>query len=172
MKACLRMVAFTVLLAQASLSAAQPRSTEHLLLGSEFGEFCTMCEAFLLCSREHNASYERLPADGNYTLYYFPTRSFWQQIATIWEWFKMMFVPMNTHNRPLQVTVSRDGQRDISQAETTFSIEPARIYVPQAYIDRNNGQWHDAQHNPIGQCQRLPLWQTLDELKTLEGADE
>jgi hypothetical protein len=163
----LQFVAAISLLLSSSLSQAQPKSTEALLLGSPYGEFCTMCEAFVVCLPESEVNSQQpvkaLPSSGNFTLYYFPTRTFWQQIYTIWEWFSIMFVPMNTHDRPLEIyQPNENGSLTHSIATTGFSVEPPQITVPDGIIQRDNGKWLDTNKQAKGQCYRLPLWETLD----------
>jgi hypothetical protein len=155
------------LLLLSSLSHAQPKSTEALLLGSPYGEFCTMCEAFVVCLPESDVNAPQkitaLPTSENFTLYYFPTRTFWQQIYTIWEWFSMMFVPMNTHDRPLEIyQPDANGSLTHTLAGTGFSVDPPQITVPDGIIQRDNGKWLNANNQAKGQCYRLPLWETLD----------
>lgn len=151
-----------------ALANAQPKTTQHLLLGSPYGEFCTMCEAFVACVPQNEIPAEplkALPETGNFTLYYFPTRTFLQQIYTIWEWFSMMFVPMNVHNRPLEIYQPNGSQLSHSVTQTEFSIDPPKITVPDGIIQRDTAAWLDSAGQPKGQCYRLPLWDTLDAVK-------
>jgi hypothetical protein len=183
-KNSIQFIAAIYLIVFSTINHAQPKSTEALLLGSPYGEFCTMCEAFVVCLPESEVDVTQpvkaLPSNGNFTLYYFPTRTFWQQIYTIWEWFSMMFVPMNTHDRPLEIyQPDANGSLTHTLAGTGFSVEPPQITVPDGIIQRDNGKWLDANKQAKGQCYRLPLWATLDavakrlpqKLNNAEGAN-
>ncbi|ARN74142.1 hypothetical protein BST96_08415 [Oceanicoccus sagamiensis] len=156
---------------------AQPNSKQwqSLLLYSEFGEFCTMCEAMLLCTE----SEQLLPqpagfpmpdqgADQSATLYHLKTRSFWSQIATIWEWFVANFDTINGHQRPVVIYAIDQGQWSPGRVETlTITVEPALITVGDSAIDRKTRQWLAADNlSAKGYCQRLPLWETLALIET------
>lgn len=170
-------LAVMLLLLGSSISHAQPKSSAHLLLGSQYGEFCTMCEAFVVCLPQSEVKADQpplaaLPASGDYTLYYFPTRTFWQQVYTIWEWFKMMFVTINSHGRPLGIYTPDGTTLSYQTGETQFSIDPPEITVPDGMIKRDNGNWLDQNKQVKGQCYRLPLWETLDEVAKLAPATQ
>ena len=166
---CLKVFLPVLLLSVGTIANAQPKTTEHLLLGSPYGEFCTMCEAFVVCLPQNEAANVNpaeppkvLPESGNFTLYYFPTRTFWQQIYTIWEWFIVNFMPVNSHGRPLGIYQPDGATLSYQAAETFFSIDPPEITLPDAIINRDDGSWLDSNRQPKGSCYRLPLWETPD----------
>ncbi len=144
-------------------SSAQPNTKQwrDLLLYSEFGEFCTMCEAVLLCGKNESPA---LDSTQSVTLYHLQTRTFWSQIATIWEWFVANFDTLNGHRRPVVIYQIDKGQWSPGRLEElTITVEPALITISSAAIDRKNSHWLNADDlSPKGYCQRLPLWETLD----------
>ena len=84
---CLVFVLLTALTFPAVGQVNNPAYADYFLVG-QFGEICTMCEVIALCeSSGHDVQYEKIPAGGTFTLYHLQTRTFWSQIATIWEWF-------------------------------------------------------------------------------------
>lgn len=172
-KGGLRLIAGMMLTLVALATNAQPRSSAHLLLGSDFGDFCTMCEAFVACGdslpAEISESPQLITEQNQATLYYFPTRTFWQQVMTIWTWFKSIFVDVNAQSRPLTVYQIDKSNWQAHDADTVFSVEPPQISVPGGMIERSEKLWIDDAGNTIGLCHRLPLWETLDIVEALTG---
>jgi hypothetical protein len=92
------------------VAAAQvnnPAYRNYLLVG-QFGEICTMCEAIVYCDTDINATpRDEIPERGSFTVYHLQTRTFWSQIATIWEWFITNFssesLARSGHSRPVHV---------------------------------------------------------------------
>jgi len=137
----------------------------ELLLYSQFGEFCTMCEAVLLCGKNYNTDSDSIPNDGNYTLYHLKTRTFWSQISTIWEFFIKNFegYEVKGHTRPVRIFEIMNNvwqQKGVYEAE--ILLDPNLIKVDSIEIDRNNNSWLNKDGNSLGYCQRLPLWDSLD----------
>ena len=74
-----------------------PAYADYFLVG-RFGEICTMCEAVVMCEAgENDTPHDAIPAEGSFKLYYLQTRTFWSQIATIWEWFVANFNSSLSH---------------------------------------------------------------------------
>ena len=137
---------------------------KSLMLYSQFGEFCTMCEATIICSLEEDKMNSSNLDKGTYMLFHFKTRSFWSQISTIWEFFIRNFdgQEITGHSRPVQSYLSKDGiwsKMDIENAE--ISINPDIIKLGSIIINRKTKNW--THHNQLGMsyCERLPLWETL-----------
>lgn len=174
-----RILGVAAVLSFALPAAAQvnrPEYADYFLVG-RFGEICTMCEAIVLCQAgDTQPAYASIPAGGTYALYHVQTRTFWSQIATIWEWFIANFDSRSLaagHSRPIDVYSVADG--DWSGPRTLaaqVSLEPPSIVVGEYAIDRVERRWllgPDAR--PVGYCQRLPLWQSLEIIDRRAGGD-
>ncbi len=148
---------------------------DYFLVGP-YGEVCTMCEMIVLCEAgggppEHSA----VPEQGSFTLYHLETRSFWSQIATIWEWFINNFrseqLAAQGHTRPAIVYAVTDGQwTDVEVIEARLILDPGVVELGDRTIDRVNRQWLiSASSQPLGYCQRLPLWESLEAIQQHTG---
>ncbi len=136
-----------------------------------------MCEAIVLCqARDAQPTYEAIPTTGTFVIYHVQTRTFWSQIATIWEWFIANFDARSLaagHARPIVVYSIVDG--DWSGPGTVVarvSLEPPSIVVGEHSVDRVARRWlrgEDAR--PVGFCQRLPLWESLEIIELRAAAD-
>lgn len=145
-----------------------PAYADYLLVG-RFGEICTMCEAIVLCEAANNSTqYASIPEVGSFTLYHLQTRTFWSQVATIWEWFITNFDPDSLaaagHRRPVKVYAVANGNwLAMRNLEAHVSLEPATIVIDDLTIDRVDRRWlQGPTSQPVGFCQRLPLWESLD----------
>ena len=155
-------------LTPASAQVNNPAYADYLLVG-RFGEICTMCEAIVLCETdEQRTNADEIPGSGSFSVYHLQTRTFWSQIATIWEWFVVTFdseaLATGGHTRPVHsydVTDGRWSARKVIAARLT--LEPALIDLGDQSIDRVEGRWlQGPDHRPAGFCRRLPLWESLD----------
>ena len=136
----------------------------ELLLYSQFGEFCTMCEATLVCAEGKNEIDEKFLERESYLLIHLETRTFWSQIATIWEFFIRNFdrYQIKGHSRPVNLYSSENGEWfDIEITTAEISLDPNLIKIKQFLIDRETQDWINHKELNIGSCKRLPLWETL-----------
>ena len=154
-----------------------PAYADYFLVG-RFGEICTMCEAIVLCEVASSSTrYESIPERGSFTVYHLKTRTFWSQIATIWEWFITNFdsdsLVATGHARPVNVYAIADGQWSKAQVlDARVSLDPATIVIDEQTIDRVERRWlRGKPAQPVGYCQRLPLWESLD-IITRHQADD
>jgi len=150
----------------------------ELLLYSQFGEFCTMCEATLVCTEGENNIDNTFLDRESYLLIHLQTRTFWSQISTIWEFFIRNFdgYQIKGHSRPVKIYSSDKGEWlgiDITTAQ--ISVDPNLIQIKQFLIDRETQDWINYKEEIIGSCERLPLWETLSyidqKLQESEGND-
>ena len=118
-----------------------PAYADYFLVG-QFGEICTMCEVIVLCETgDRDTQYEKIPDEGSFTLYHLQTRTFWSQIATIWEWFITNFdsdsLATSGHKRPVKVYSVTSGRWSGPQmVEAHVSLNPATIVIGERTIDR------------------------------------
>jgi hypothetical protein len=126
---------------------------DYPLLMSQFGELCTKCVAYLRCIPDDAAP----PVDDRFALYYFETKDFWGQIATIWDYFAKWFNPVTSESRP--ATVYRNAgageRRTTATLEAYLDVKNARIEIDGTWIDRDTSVWYALETNErIGQCHR------------------
>ena len=149
-----------------------------MMLASQFGELCTMCEATVVCRsvREANgsgASFELDSlSDASFVLYHFRTKTFWGQIATIWDYFARWFDPVTSEERPVDIYRQRSDAgvvvRQASLTETAYlSKADAQIFVQGRRIDRWTGEWAHESGAPLGTCVRTDLRETLPFIERL-----
>ena len=138
---------------------------DELLLYSQFGEFCTMCEATIVCSDKSGMTSESFLDNESYTLIHLETRTFWSQISTIWEFFVRNFegYEVKGHSRPVNLYYSQDGKwSKIEVADARISVDPNLIQIKQFVIDRVSREWISQDDQSLGTCERAPLWKTLE----------
>ena len=160
---------FTILiLLSLEVSSQNSVIKEELLLYSQFGEFCTMCEAVLLCEESEEKSYNFIPNTGNFTLYHLRTRTFLSQISTIWEFFIKNFdgYEIKGHKRPVNIITIDSNQWSKSMtSDAEISIDPGLIYIEDRMINRVNNEWMNNANESIGFCYRLPLWASIEKIE-------
>ena len=140
---------------------------DYLLVG-RFGELCAMCEAVVLCrAGQEVPDNEAVPAVGDFTIYHLRTRTFWSQIATIWEWFIANFreaeLAARGHSRPVLKYGVTDGIWSAAKSiEGRLVLDPGVVELGNHQIDRVSRAWRLADTGAeIGHCARLPLWDAL-----------
>lgn len=154
----------TALLALSGLARPENDTAARQLLATKFGELCTMCEGFLKCRVDATP----LPAD-DLTVYHVEIKDFWQQVATIGDWFGFMFRNTQDERRHLAVYTRAAGPGGrtvrvvLPDQEARLSLQRARIDVPGGWIDRKSGAWHREGVAEPGQCSAL----TPEAAKTL-----
>ena len=144
---------------------------DYFLVG-QFGEVCTMCEVTVVCTAgTEPPAADSLPSAGDFTLYHLQTRTFWSQVSTIWEWFISNFtadaLASRGHTRPVhvyEVTDSRWAGPEIIEARLV--LDPGILEFGPYQIDRVTRAWQQAGSGEFtGYCERLPLWDTLEQIE-------
>lgn len=164
----------------AGFARAQVNSEKYqgMLLVGEFGEICTMCEAVLWCSADENQPViTEIPANGSFTVYHLQTRTFWSQVATIWEWFAANFDTESLaqgHERPVDIYAVKEGEWAAPVRLTAhIALEPPLLAFGDHLIDRADNSWIAASDkHRVGSCQRLPLWDALDVIDAQNQIDQ
>jgi hypothetical protein len=170
-------IILTCLLAPPSYAQISGTQYQGLFLVGRFGEVCTMCEVVVLCERNasmHSPAENRvegpieIPPTGAFSLYHFETRTFWSQIATIWEFFVANFstdgLAARGHTRPVRMITVDDGvwAKPVS-IEGRLILDPPIIELSRMSIDRTDNSWRVASNSDVvGFCYRLPLWESLE----------
>jgi len=122
-------------------------------------------------------AYELIPAAGNFTLYHLQTRTFWSQIATIREWFISNFNSESRaqgHDRPVWIyTIADNIWSGPKVIDAWVALEPPLLTFAETAVDRSNQAWLSAADGtPIGYCQRLPLWNSLETIAQTSGTEK
>lgn len=141
---------------------------DYFLVG-QFGEVCTMCDVMVLCQAGASPpAQESIPAEGSFTLYHIKPRTFWSQVATIWEWFIANFSSQQLesgHRRPVAIyTIERGVWATPVAGELHIALDPPLLAMSDGReIERIQRRWRKSGAQvELGYCQRLPLWDALD----------
>lgn len=114
---------------------------------------CSTCDDFIRCEASGRA-----PEANSYRLYRLREKSFWAQIATIWDYLIQLIRRKTTDVRPLSVYENQGELRRVSSVVGTARIDAASglIQLPGSTIDMRNGEWRTSTGDLQGQCRTLP----------------
>ena len=172
-RACagLILLASLVLAVPARAQVTDDAYSDYFLYGP-FGEVCTMCEVVVLCQAGESLPREdRVPPDGDFTLYHIQKRTFWAQMGTIWEWFisniRQDALAARGHKRPAHVYRITGGSWSAGEiVEARLVLDPGVLEFGDRNIDRVTRAWIGADTDAgLGFCSRLPLWDALDSIE-------
>ncbi|MBU6379005.1 MAG: hypothetical protein KJS95_10795 [Gammaproteobacteria bacterium] len=112
---------------------------------------CTTCDDFLRCTRTADAGSER------YLLYRLREKSFWAQIATIWDYLVQWLRRKSADTRPLTIYENVNDARRVVLVEGRARVDAVSglIALPDASIDMRNGDWRDRAGELQGRCSTL-----------------
>jgi hypothetical protein len=129
---------------------------------------CTTCDDFLRCEL---AESERGGQD--YRLYRLREKSFWAQIATIWDYLVQLLRRKTTDTRPLTVYENRGAIRQVLNTEGRAQVDAASglIRLPDSSIDMRNGDWRTLAGTVQGQCRTLPRREGYAWVRSMLGRD-
>jgi len=162
-----------ILTGLASTSRAAPVDLD-LKVG--ISEVCTTCNDVIRCDRDVDAA-ENIPAVVVYNLL---EDTFWQQIATIWDYLIQFISPKTDDVRAMTIyelqTPDVDRPRVIAEQEALVDAETRRVAVPGGWIDQRSGAWHLAasggSERQVGNCQLLDFSAGQDLLNNLNKTDK
>jgi len=138
-----------VLLLAGCTRSADPIPAEQLTI--KINLLCTTCDDFLRCTTTESTAED--PA----VLYRLREKSFWAQIATIWDYLIQWAQRKTSDSRPLTVYHDEPGSSRIllDNARARVDSVSGLITLPAATIDMRSGAWLRAGEQ-VGSCVALP----------------
>ena len=114
---------------------------------------CSTCDDFLRCD-----ALGVTPDTESYRLYRLREKSFWAQIAPIWDYLIQLVRRKTTDVRPLSVYENQGELRRVSDVVGKARIDAAAglLQLPDSTIDMRNGEWRTSTGELQGQCRTLP----------------
>lgn len=145
--------------------AAVPQPPESLQI--RINLLCSTCDDFLRCAPDSSAG------AGRYLLYRLREKSFWAQVATIWDYLVQWLRRKSADTRPLTIYENDGGTRRVLLAEGLARIDAASglISLPDASIDMRNGEWRSRVGALQGRCTPLKRREGYAWLRGLLGRE-
>ena len=145
-----------LVLGSLSLLAACDRGPEALpaeALQIRINLLCTTCDDFLRCERSAAADRSEV-----YLIYRLREKSFWAQIATIWDYLVQWLRRKTRDQRPLTVYLNDGDTRRILEPAGRAKVDAVAglITLPDSSIDMRNGDWRDQRGELQGRCSTMP----------------
>lgn len=129
---------------------------------------CTTCDDFLRCERTVDAGRDQV-----YRLYRLREKSFWAQVATIWDYL-VQWVHRNTvDTRPLTIYENEGVDRRLVTAEGRARIDGVigLITLPDSSIEMRTGDWRDSTGELQGRCHALKRREGYAWVRSLLGRE-
>lgn len=129
---------------------------------------CTTCDDFLRCTRSADAGRPEV-----YHLYRLREKSFWAQIATIWDYLVQWLQRKTSDQRPLTIYLNEGEARRVLDMSGVARIDAVAglISLPDSSIDMRNGEWRNPRGELQGQCVTLPRREGYAWVRALLGRD-
>jgi len=135
---------------------------------------CTTCDDFLRCERRADVE-AALGTDSPqiYRIYRLREKSFWAQIATIWDYLVQWLQRKTSDERPLTVYLNDGDERSILDISGSARVDAAvgLISLPDSSIDMRNGDWRDLRGESQGRCTTLPRREGYAWVRALLGRE-
>lgn len=127
---------------------APPLPTDQLQI--KINLLCTTCDDFLQCTASGQS------IDSGFKLYRLREKSFFAQIATIWDYLIQWVRFKTADERPLTVYTEENGVRRtvVEGAEARVDMVSGLITLPDSTIDMRNGSWI-VSGEEAGQCRTM-----------------
>ena len=154
----LRSIALVVVLvaSTACTRSAEPLPRETLAI--RINILCTTCDEFLRCAAAPTPdAAAKLVAGAEWRVYRLREKSFWAQVATIWDYLVQWLRRKTTDTRPLSLYVERDGARTIADLPSMARLDfvAGRIDLHDSTVDMRDGTWTSLQGDRLGRCEQM-----------------
>ena len=135
---------------------------------------CTTCDDFLRCERRVDVEVD-LGTDSPqiYRIYRLREKTFWAQIATIWDYLVQWLQRKTSDERPLTVYLNDGDARSMLDISGSARVDAAvgLISLPDSSIDMRNGEWRDLRGESQGRCTTLPRREGYAWVRALLGRE-
>jgi hypothetical protein len=128
--------------------APQPVPPESLVI--RINILCTTCDEFLRCEDPGKPAESRV--------YRLREKSFWAQVATIWDYLVQWIRRKTTDARPVTLYLERGDVRTRIDLERAAQLDlvAGRLSVDDTTIDLRDGTWRATNGEPRGTCVQMP----------------
>lgn len=129
---------------------AAPLSAESLQI--RINLLCTTCDDFLRCERTLDAGRDEV-----YRLYRLREKSFWAQIATIWDYLVQWVQRKTSDKRPLTIYETDGNQKRVvlEEGQARVDMVAGLITLPDSSIDMRSAEWRTPTGELQGRCTTL-----------------
>lgn len=126
----------------------QPMPAEQLQI--KINLLCTTCDDFLRCTATDQS------AESGFKLYRLREKSFFAQIATIWDYLIQWIHRKTEDRRPLTIYLEQGGVSRVLVPDATAKVDlvTGLVTLPDSTIDMRDGSWFIAGES-VGQCQTM-----------------
>jgi len=126
----------------------QPIPTEQLQI--KINLLCTTCDDFLQCTAIDSS------AESGFKLYRLREKSFFAQIATIWDYLIQWIHRKTDDRRPLTIYLEQSGASRVLVPDAIAKVDlvTGLITLPDSTIDMRDGNWFVAGES-AGKCRTM-----------------
>lgn len=164
---CTVVVLFSALFVAACAPRAERLPADQLQI--RINLLCTTCDDFLQCRAEPDSE------SVEFTLYRLREKTFWAQVATIWDYLIQSIRPKTADTRPLSIYRQQavDGQivrQTLQEGERArVDMVTGMISLPDSRIDMRNGEWRDLRGEVNGFCSAMTRREGYAWIRSLLG---
>ena len=136
--------------------SAEPLPRETLAI--RINILCTTCDEFLRCAAAPTPdAAAKLVAGAEWRVYRLREKSFWAQVAPIWDYLVQWIRRKTTDARPLSLYVERNGRRSITDPPSMAQLDfvAGRIGLHDSNVDMRDGTWTSLSGEPLGRCEQM-----------------